>query len=229
MILREAYLSTYKQCRGKRDDECAEIRKFEFQTSCVCDLYCRCLPKLVTDATTKVMIDIADEDGWVDPSHIERLRPVTISPWRASLTDYWQRDEFGRKQFALETLHAGLMWLAGIEGWPTEPLVSAYHGCQQRGLVNEFFCKKTFPSPSKTTTIKLFCEFGLHEAKLYAVVMRRRQELGRVFLGAAITSSTMIWMAVQSFSWLNEHTIQIADPYFQGTREHDLSSVLMSE
>jgi len=228
MILSDVGLATYKASRGKRDDECVEYRTFGFQTSCVCDLYERCLPKLVTKETGKVLIDVADEDSWVNPSHIQRLLSVTISPWKASLAEYWQRDEFGRKQFALETLHAGLMWLAGIEGWPTEPLVMAYHGCQQRELVNEFFCKKTFPSPSKTATIKLFCEFGPNEAKLYAVVMRRRKELGRVYLGSVISSSTMIWMTVQSFSWVNDRAVQIKDPYFAGTREHDLTSVLSS-
>ena len=230
MILRDIGLSTYKQSRGKRDDECAEFRKFAFQACCVCDFYRRCLPKLVTTETAKVMIDIADEDGWVAPSHIERLLSVTISPWRASLADYWQRDEFDRKQFALETLHAGLMWLAGIEGWPTEPLVTAYHGCQQRELVNEFFCKKTFPSPSRTATIKLFCEFGPDEAKHYAVVMRRRNELGRVFLGATVPEPYIVWMTQQSFSWINDHSvqIQIIHPDFGGPTVHDLTAVLSS-
>jgi hypothetical protein len=185
---------------------------------------------MVTPDTRKVLIDIADEDGWVDPSHIERLLSVTISPWRASLAEYWQRDEFDRKQFALETLHAGLMWLAGIEGWPTEPLVTAYHDCQQQELVNKFYCKKTFPSPSRTATIKLFCEFGPDEAKLYAVVMRRRKELGRVYLGSVIPESYVIWMTVQSFSWINDHAvqIQIKQPYFTGPPEHDLTSMLSS-
>lgn len=230
MILRDIGLSTYKQSRGKQDDECAVFRKFGFQTSCVCDLYRRCLPKLVTNETAKVMIDITDEDGWVDPSHIERLQSVTISPWRASLADYWQLDEFNRKQFALETLHAGLMWLAGIEGWPTEPLITAYYGCQQRELVNEFFCKKTFSNPSQTATIKLFCEFGPDEAKHYAVVMRRRHELGRVFLGATVPESYIVWMTQQSFAWINDHAvqIQIQHPSFEGPTVHDLTNVVSS-
>lgn len=126
------------------------------------------------------MIDVRDEEDWVTPSRIERLLSVTVSPRRASLTEYRQRDELGRKQFALETLHAGLVWLAGIEGWPVEPLITAYEGCQQLELMNEFFCTKTFPGPSRTTTIKLFCEFGPKEAKLYAVVMRRRKEIARI-------------------------------------------------
>lgn len=228
MILRDISLATYELSRGKRDDECVEFRKFGFQTSCVCDLYRRCLPKLVTNETGKILIDLADEDGWVDPCHIKRLLSVTISPWRASLAEYWQRDEFGRKQFALEALHGGLMWLAGIEGWPTEPLVTAYHSCQQREFVNEFFCKKTFPSPSKTATIKLFCEFGPNEAKHYAVVMRRRKELGRVFLGATVPESYIVWMTQQSFAWINDHAvqIQITHPDFGGPTAHDVSFVL---
>ena len=226
MILRDVGLATYTLSRDRRDDECAEFRRFQFEVDCVCDLYIRCLPKLVTAETAKVVLDIMDEDHWVSPSRIERLLSVTISPWRASLAEYWQHDELGRKQFALETLHAGLMWLAGIEGWPVEPLSTAYDGCQQRGLVNEFFCKKTFPNPSRTVTIKLFCEFGTQEAKLYAVVMRRRKELARIYLGYAKPGSTMIWMAVQSFSWIDDHSVQITDPYFTGARTHDLTTVL---
>lgn len=219
-------LATYTLSRGKRDDECAEYRRFEFEVDCVCDLYIRCLPILVTAETAKVVFDIMDADDWVSPSRIKRLLSVTVSPWRASLAEYWQRDEMGRKQFALETLHAAMMWLAGIEGWPVEPLITAHDECQQRGLVNEFFCKKKFPSPSRTFTIKLFCEFGPREAKLYAVVMRRSKEIARIYLGDAKPCSTMIWMAVQSFSWLNDHSVQITDSYFRGERLYDLTSVL---
>ena len=39
MILRDVGMATYRVSGGKRDDECAENRKFEFQTSCVDDLY----------------------------------------------------------------------------------------------------------------------------------------------------------------------------------------------
>jgi hypothetical protein len=226
MILRDVGLATYTLSRGRRDDECVDFRRFEFEVDCVCDLYIRCLPKLVTAETAKVVLDIMDEDHWVSPSRIERLLSVTISPWRASLAEYWQHDELGRKQFALETLHAGLIWLAGVEGWPAEPLIAAYEGCQQRGLVNEFFCKKTFPNLSRTVTIKLFCEFGPQEAKLYAVVMRRRKELARIYLGYTKPCSTLIWMAVQSFSWIDDHSVQITDPYFIGARTHDLTTVL---
>lgn len=226
MILRDVGLATYTLSRGKRDDDCVEFRRFGFEVGCVCDLYIRCLPKLVTAETAKVVLDITDEDQWVSPSRIQRMLSVTVAPWRASLTEYWQRDEQGRKQFALETLHAGLMWLAGIEGWPVEPLKTAYDGCQQRGLVNEFFCKKTFPSPSRTCTIKLFCEFGPKEAKLYAVVMRRRKEIARIYLGYVNPCSTLIWMAVQSFSWIDDHSVQITEPHFLGERIHNLSDTV---
>ncbi|MFO1002941.1 MAG: hypothetical protein U0936_21635 [Planctomycetaceae bacterium] len=226
MILRDVGLATYTLSRGRRDDECVDFRRFEFEVECICDLYIRCLPKLVTAETAKVVFDVIDEDGWVTPSRIERRLSVTVSPWRASLTEYWRRDELGRKQFAIETLHGGLMWLSGIEGWPVEPFIAAYEGCQQRGLVNEFFCKKTFPGPSRNVTIKLFCEFGPHEAKLFAVVMRRRKEIARIYLGYAKPCSTLIWTAVQSFSWLNDHAVQITDSYFCGERLYDLTSVL---
>lgn len=226
MILRDVGLATYTLSRGKRDEECAEFRRFEFEVECMCDLYIRCLPKLVTAETAKVVIDIANEEDWVLPSRIDRRLSVTISPWRASLREYWQCDEQGRKQFAIETLHAGLMWLAGIEGWPAEPLIAAHDGCLQRGLVNEFFCRKTFPSPSRTVTIKLFCEFGPREAKLYAVVMRRRRELARIYLGDTKPCSTLIWMAVQSFSWIDEHSVRITDSCFRGDRLYDLTSIL---
>lgn len=228
MILRDVGLATYQLSRGKRDDECAEYRKFEFQTSCIDDLYRRCLPKLVTQETAKVLIDVSDEADWGNPSQIQRLLSVTISPWKASLADYWSRDEFGRKQFALEALHGGLMWLAEVEGWPTEPLEIAYRTSLQRGLVNEFYSKKSYPNPSKTATIKLFCEFGVEEAKYYAVVLRRRKELGRVLLGATVPESYIVWMTQQSFAWISDQAvqIQIAHPYSGGPTVHDLSSVL---
>lgn len=230
MILRDVGLVTYRLSRGKRDDECAEYRKFEFQTSCVEDLYRRCLPKLFTQETTKVLIDVADEDGWGNPSQIQRLLSVTISPWRASLAEYWSRDEFGRKQFALEALHGGLLWLAGVEGWPTEPLEIAYRTSLERGLVNEFYSKKTYSNPSKTATIKLFCEFSVDEAKYYAVVMQRRKELGRIFLGATVPESYIVWMTLQSFAWISDSAaqIQIVHPYSGGPTVYDLSSVLSS-
>lgn len=230
MILRDLGLATYRLCRGKRDDECAEYRKFAFQTCCVTDLYRRCLSKLITQETAKVLIDVADEDGWGNPSQIQRLVSVTISPWRASLTDYWSRDEMGRKQFALEALHGGLMWLAKVEGWPTEPLEVAYRTSLERGLVNEYYCNKNYHNPSKTATIKLFCEFGVEEARHYAVVMRRREELGRVFLGATVPESYIVWMTQQSFAWINDRAvqIQIVHPDSGGPTIHDLSAVLSS-
>ena len=230
MILRDVGLATYRLERGKRDDECAEYRKFGFQTGCVQDLYRRCLPKLVTPKTAKVLIDLADEDDWVNPSQIQRSLSVTISPWRASLADYWSRDEFGRKQFALEALHGGLLWLAHVEGWPTEPLEIAYQSSLQHGLVNEVYGKKTYPNPSKTANIKLFCEFGVDDAKYYAVVMRRRKELGRVFLGATVPESYNVWMTLRSFAWISDQAvqIQIVHPDYGGPTVHDLSSVLSS-
>lgn len=226
MILKDVGLATYTLSRGKRDDECAEFRRFSFEVNCVCDLYVRCLPKLVTAETAKVVIDVMNEDGWVTPSRIERMLSVTISPWRASLAEYWQHDEPGRRQFALETLHSAMMWLAGIERWPEQPLITAYEECQHRGLVNEFFCRRTFPNPSRTVTIKLFCEFGPNEAKLYAVVMRRRKEIARIYLGDTKPCSTLIWMVVQSFSWIDEYSIQITDSCFRGDRLYDLTSII---
>ncbi len=90
MILRDVGLATFTLKRDKRNDECAEFQRFEFEVNCVCDLYTRCLPKLATPETAKVVFDIMDEDDWASPSRIERLLSVTISPWRftrASNTD----------------------------------------------------------------------------------------------------------------------------------------------
>lgn len=114
------------------------------------------------------------------------------------------------------------------EGWPTESLEIAYRSSLQCGLVNEFYSKKTYPSPSKTTTIKLFCEFGTDEAKHFAVVMHRRKELGRVFLGATAPESYIVWMTQQSFAWISDQAvqIQIVHPDFGRPTVHDLSSVL---
>lgn len=230
MILRDLNLSLITLSKNKSDAECAEYWAFEFQSSCVCDLYCRCLPKLVTSGTAKVMIDLVDEDGWVAPANIQRLLNVTFSPWRANLADYWKLDEFGRKRWVLETLHAGLMWLAGIEGWATELLETAYRTCLERKLVNEFVSKKSHANPSKTASLKLFCEFGPHEAKLSAIVIRRRKELGRVFLASIVPSPYIVIVTMQSIAWVNDHVVSLQiqeDNRARPTQyEYDLLSVL---
>lgn len=209
MILREVNLTTWSLCSGRPDAETASCRQFLFEASCVCDLYLRWLPKLVTKETAKVLIDLREDDDWVVERNIKRLVSVTFSPWNIRFGEYWSLSELERKELVLETLHRGLLWLARIESWPTEPFEIAQQACLERKLVNEFLTKKAVPNPSQTATARLWCEFGPREARITAVIQQGRQERGRVCLGATVPESYCVRLTLASLRWLDDRTLQI--------------------
>lgn len=209
MILREVCLWTGTLCTGRADAETIDYRRFMSETACVVDLYRRCLPKLVTQETAKVLIDLTEADDWVAEANIRRTLNVTFSPWKIRFADYWANSAPERRRFALETLHDGLAWLARIEGWPTEPLETARRGCLERNLVNEFLTKKAIPNPAKTAQVRLFCEFDTYEARVTAVVYQGRKERGRAYLGATVAEPYIVRMTLDSLRWLDDRTVQI--------------------
>lgn len=228
MILREVVLTTRTLCAGRPDAETEAFRQFLCETGCVCDLYRRCLPKLVTKETAKVLIDLSEEDHWVAGHNIQRLLNVTFSPWKIRFADFWAHSEPDRKQYALETLHGGLTWLATIEGWPTEPFDVARRCCLERRLVNEFLTKKAIPNPSKSARVRLFCEFGTKEARVTAVVHRGQKELGRTCLGATVPEAYCVQVTLDSLRWIDDVTIQLQldHSYKAPPTIHNLSSLL---
>lgn len=209
MILREVTLAarTIRQRSAKEPVESYE--RMEWESQCVCDMYRRVLARVDTVETAKVIVDVWDLDvpstrTWVDPANIERLLSVTSSPWTLSFSQYWNEDELGRRRLTLETLHGGLEWLARIEGWNTAPFEAARQECLNRNLVNEFSHHKTFPNPSRSLTIRLFCEFGMREARIYADVKEGRKNRGRFFLGTAVPEAYIVAVTLGSLRWLDD-------------------------
>lgn len=231
MIIRDLSLWTGSISAERPDAEKTEYDPFMGETACVSDLYRRCLPKVVTRETAKVLVDLKESDDWVVESNIQRLLNVTISPWKIRFADYWALTPLERRRFALDTLHDGLTWLARIEGWPLEPFETARRTCLERNLVNEFLSKKTLHNPSKTAKARLFCEFDTHEARITAIVTQGRKERGRVYLGATVAEPYCVWFTLDSFRWSDDHTLQIqlADPYKSPPATYDLTALLTTE
>ncbi|MFO0821121.1 MAG: hypothetical protein U1A77_24460 [Pirellulales bacterium] len=233
MILREVTLAA-RTIRQRSAKEAVEsYMRMEWESECVCDMYRRVLARVDTVETAKVIVDVWDLDvpstsTWVDPANINRLLSVTFSPWNLSFSQYWNEDEPGRRRLTLETLHGGLVWLARIEGWNIAPFEAARQECLNRNLVNEFSHHKTFPNPSRSLTIRLFCEFGMQEARVYADVKEGRKNRGRFFLGTAIPEAYTVAIVLNSLHWLDDSRFLLQLRYDQRgeTVEFDVHSLL---
>lgn len=209
MILREVCLTTSSLAQGKAETPTGRLGQFGFETQCVGDLYRRNLPKLVTRETAKVLIDLKEDPDWVVPRNIQRFLNVTQSPWTIGFEDYWSATELERKRLALEALHQGLVWLAGVEGWPPEPFHIAYKACLDQNLSNAFLTKKAMANPSGSARIRLFCDFRPTEARISAILFRGRTEVGQIDLGATVPEAYCVAITLGSLKWVNDQTIEI--------------------
>lgn len=234
MILREVVLLTRSLCLGRTDAEAEPYRRFAREVGCVGDLYRRVLPKVLTAETAKVVVDVADLDlptaaPWVDPAHISRMLSVTMTPWTLPFSRYWDADEKGRRQLALETLHQGLVWLARIEDWDPSPFEDAYEECLARGLNNEFTHPQAYPNPARNTTIRLFCQFGMQEARIYADIKQGRHDRGRYYLGAAIPEAYTVVVVLRSLQWIDDvrFCLQLGPGQRGGTQEFSVSELMV--
>ncbi|MCA9144234.1 MAG: hypothetical protein H6821_02175 [Planctomycetaceae bacterium] len=230
MILREVTILTIHESARIGAEVEQKLQQFDRHTAHIGDLYRQCLSGIDTAQTAKVIVDVSSEAGWCTPANVKRLLNVTQSPWEVCFDTYWNAEIQERKAIALSWLHDGLLWLADIEGWPREPFQIAHAACLERGLVNEFFWRKgkSFPNPSKTASVKLFCEFDVIEARYYAVVFVKRKEAGRVLLGTTIPESYINCITLQSFEWVDDQTasIRFGDRYRDPPTLCDLSSLI---
>lgn len=209
MYLREVCIHPSQESRSPSFAKREVYERFTSEACFVCDLYRQHLLKVKTEETAKVILDISETKDWVQPKNVRRMLSVTFSPWRVALDDYTNLSEDARARLALETLHSGLKWLAEIEDWKIEPFDLAYQACLSKNLRNEVISKKPEPNPSKTVKVHLHCDFGMHEARYTAIVSKGRKELGRLYLGATIGESYIVWMTMKSLSWVDENRIQI--------------------
>ena len=183
-------------------------RAFNGSTNCVTAMYRAHLPRLRTENTGKVNIELWD----CPPAHteFEELIDVIFVRRESDFAAYWGLDEDGRKRRILEVIQEAMMGVARRMGWPAEVFEQAYEAVLAKGPVHHFFLGKAFASPDRKRKARVWCEFDVDAIRVYLVVMDRRgKELKREFVTGLLPSDFFLYHAMGKVGWRDDKTVLI--------------------
>jgi len=170
------------------------VGRFSGEACCVLELFLSQMPprKLATDGIAKVLFVFTDELN--EPpaeDSIKELIDVLVLPWPFDFATYVTSEPYVKKKLVLDSMTAGLHWLAEIYGWNTEPIDQAYEGCLAKDLKVAAFLKKSWLSPYERYRVRIYYTCDIDKMTLEAVLYknRSRKVIARVPMGSDIPGS----------------------------------------
>jgi hypothetical protein len=190
------------------DSELCE--QFNRETGCVTDMFLFHCPKVKTQKTAKVIVDIVGGTHRVHANDIKRMLDVTFVPYVMHLQGYFVLPNFDRRKQVLIALYESLRWLGSIEGWLKNAFDIAYEECLKLELVHHFFWRKgkILRNPSRTRSIKLFCEYETDEARIFAVEWNSKTGEGsRHLLCRCLTADVIVYAVMHFTRWESDDVL----------------------
>ncbi len=188
------------------------------ETWAVSELYCSMLKEFNTGKVVKVNINIRDEWGEL-LDYYQRYTDVVTVNKHFDFLAYARLKKQDRKRLQLEAIHAGMMQIAGKEGWDTDPLLDAYNQCLQRNLEYQFDVGKPKSSPDRKHKIGFWCNWDLDVFELYWVLFdKQSKELKRErFITKPSYEGEFVYYV--KWKWVSETAVIMEDKYKYGKNE----------
>lgn len=183
---------------GERDPEFT----FKLETNFLEVLYINCLPKTQTDGIFKVIIQAC---RLVPTKKLDNMIDV-LRLWKPFDFDaYFAADKAIRKRLALEFLQDGLLEVARIRGWKTDPFDIAYKAVLARGLVNNGpwrWCKPV-TSPDRVLKAQAWVNYDSDKADVFLTLTRRNEVVAKVLVTSVKPGDVWINEAIGKLEWVS--------------------------
>lgn len=152
-------------------------KEFNKESWCVSELYWSFLKDYDTEKTQKCVIRLDDDWGAELYKLTDHSNVIQVNI-NFNFSRYFELSNKDKKKRQLESLHKGMMKMAEIKKWNTDPLLDAYNECLKKDLKYEFFIfNKAKASPSRKLYINFWCEWGIDLCKLYWMIYDKNQKI----------------------------------------------------
>ena len=198
------YLSDIVLSSGKDFDP--EFR-FRFQIHFLEQLYIDHLPKVLTNGIFKVIIEAC---GVLPPKKIDNMVDVLKLNKLFDFETYFAAGKETRKRIALEFLQDGLLEVAAIRDWETNPFHEAYKAVLAKNFVCYRPWSKPVTSPDRRYKAEVWCNFDSDKAEIFIVVFHRKEVMRKALVTTVKPGNVSIRGAIGKLEWLSADKVQLS-------------------
>jgi hypothetical protein len=130
----------------------------------------------------------------------------------ADVDSFFSLSDAEKKEWALETLQAGIHRLLEQTGWSAGPFLETYKKAKDLQLVNTWIWKKPVASPSRRLTAEVLVEHNVDSCDISVVVRNRdREEIARKILISELPHEFSYARHLGRLKWASEKRIVLVN------------------
>jgi len=163
-------------------------------------IYLNCLPKTQTDGIVKVIVQACKA---VPPKKLDVMIDV-LRLWKPfNFEAYFAAGKEPRKRMALEFLQDGLLEVARIRGWSSDPFDQAYKAVLEKGLVNDgpWRWSKPVTSPDRKFKAQAWVNYDSDKADVFIAVTRRDEVVSKTPATSVKPGDVWINQVIGKLEW----------------------------
>ena len=179
---------------------------FKLQTNFLELLYIDCLPRVQTNGVFKVIVQASKV---LPPKKLENMVDVLQLNRPFDFAAYFAAGKEARERIALEFLQDGLLEVATIRGWETNPFHEAYNAVLAKKLVNYRPWSKPVTSPDRKHKAQVWCNWGSDEAEIFIVIFKGKEVVGKTLVATVKPGNVWIRRAIGKLEWVSPDRAQL--------------------
>ena len=188
------------------DRSLEEAKRWGYSSNFLEILYLDCLPKAQTNGIGKVIIEACKV---VPVKKLNNMMDV-LRLWKSFDFDaYWNADKEARKRIALDFLQAGLLEVAAVKGWGTDPFLDAYNKVLEKNFLNYRPWSKPVTSPNRKHMAQAWCNYDSDKAEVFIVILQRNEVLSKTLVTTVKPGDVWIREAVGKLEWISPEKVRL--------------------
>jgi hypothetical protein len=123
---------------------------------------------------------------------------------------YFAAEKETRERIALEFLQDGLLEVAEIRGWDTNPFHEAYKAVLAKNFVCYRPWSKPVTSPDRKHKAQVWCNYDSDKAEIFIVVFYRKDVVSKTLVTTVKPGGVWIRGAIGKLHWLSADKVELA-------------------
>jgi hypothetical protein len=167
-------------------------------------LYFNCLPRVQTNGVGKVIVEACKT---LPPRKMEVMLDILQINKLFDFEAYFAAGKEIRKRIALEFLQDGILEIATIRGWDTNPFHQAYKTVLAKNFVNYLPWSKSITSPDRRHKAQVWAEYDSDKADIFLVIFHRKEIVSKTFVVSVQAGGVFIRGAIGKLEWLSPEKV----------------------
>jgi hypothetical protein len=183
-----------------------EAKKWGTSTNFLAILYFACLPRVETSGISKVIIQA---NKILPAKKLENMVDVLQLNKLFDFEAYFAADKETKKRIALEFLQDGLLEVATIRGWNTNPFHEAYKAVLAKNFVNYCSWTKPVTSPDRKYKAEVWCNYDSDKAEIFISIYHRKELVSKTLVTTVEPGDVWIRRATAKLEWISVNKVKL--------------------